>query len=377
MTAVRFLHTSDWQLGMKRVFLEGDAQTLFSEARLDAVRRIGALASDQDCAFAVVCGDVFESNRLEKDVIRKALDAMGTIPVPLYLLPGNHDPIDAASIYRSRVFLEHQPKNVVVLEEPGPREVAPGVELVAAPWPTKSPSEDLVAAAVEGLTPSLLRIVVGHGAVDTANLDAHDPALIHLADLDAALGAGVIHYVALGDRHSLTSVGDSGRVWYAGTPEPTAFDEIDPGKVLVVELDNDHIAVDPHIVGTWRFLLAEHSLDGPGALEDFKAWLTQVDSRRRTVLRLRLKGTLTLRERAELDEALDGARDVFAALEVDEDGSDLALVPDATDAGDLDLTGFARTTLQNLQERARGGGTEAQDAQGALRLLYRLAREAE
>jgi hypothetical protein len=27
---------------MKRVFLEGDAQTLFSDARLDAVRRIGA-----------------------------------------------------------------------------------------------------------------------------------------------------------------------------------------------------------------------------------------------------------------------------------------------------------------------------------------------
>ena len=91
------------------MFLEGDAQTLFSEARLDAVRRIGALARDQGCAFAVVCGDVFESNRLEKDVIRKALDAMGAIPVPLYLLPGNHDPIDAASIYRSRVFLEHQP----------------------------------------------------------------------------------------------------------------------------------------------------------------------------------------------------------------------------------------------------------------------------
>jgi hypothetical protein len=64
VTAVRFLHTSDWQLGMKRVFLEGDAQTLFSEARLDAVRRIGALTRDQDCAFAVVCGDVFESNRL-------------------------------------------------------------------------------------------------------------------------------------------------------------------------------------------------------------------------------------------------------------------------------------------------------------------------
>ena len=36
MTAVRFPHTSDWQLGMTRHFLEGEAQARYSAARIDA-----------------------------------------------------------------------------------------------------------------------------------------------------------------------------------------------------------------------------------------------------------------------------------------------------------------------------------------------------
>ena len=40
MTAVRFLHTSDWQLGMTRHFLEGEAQARYSAARIDAIRHL-------------------------------------------------------------------------------------------------------------------------------------------------------------------------------------------------------------------------------------------------------------------------------------------------------------------------------------------------
>ena len=53
-----------------------------------------------------------------------------------------------------------------------------------------------------------------------------------------------MHYVALGDKHSRTEVGSTGRVWYSGSPEVTNYDDIepDPGHVLVVDVDED----DPH-----------------------------------------------------------------------------------------------------------------------------------
>ena len=42
---MRFLHTADWQLGMTRHFLAGDAQPRYSAARRDAVAGLGALAA--------------------------------------------------------------------------------------------------------------------------------------------------------------------------------------------------------------------------------------------------------------------------------------------------------------------------------------------
>ena len=41
---MRFVHTADWQLGMTRYFLNGEAQPRYSAARRDAVAGLGALA---------------------------------------------------------------------------------------------------------------------------------------------------------------------------------------------------------------------------------------------------------------------------------------------------------------------------------------------
>ncbi len=51
---VRFLHTGDWQLGMTRRFLPAEAQARYTQDRLDAVERLGRLASEENCRFRVV-----------------------------------------------------------------------------------------------------------------------------------------------------------------------------------------------------------------------------------------------------------------------------------------------------------------------------------
>ena len=50
----------------------------------------------------------------------------------MYLLPGNHDTADPASVYRSRAFIDGQPANVTVLTDSAVR-VREGIELVPAP----------------------------------------------------------------------------------------------------------------------------------------------------------------------------------------------------------------------------------------------------
>src|SRR6201988_711712 len=144
---MRFLHTADWQLGMTRHFLAGDAQLRYSAAGRDAVAGLAALATEVGAEFVVVAGDVFEHNQLAPQVISQSLEAMRAIGVPVYLLPGNHDPLDASSVYTSALFMTECPDNVTVLDRPGVHEVRQGVQLVAAPWTSKAPTTDLVARA--------------------------------------------------------------------------------------------------------------------------------------------------------------------------------------------------------------------------------------
>jgi len=374
---VRFIHTSDWQLGMTRHFLAGEAQEHFAEARLDAVREIARLANDEHCGFVVVCGDVFESNQVDRRMVARAVDALRGFNVPVYLLPGNHDPINAASVYRSPAFTAHCPPNIVVLEEAGARRV-PGmdVEVVAAPWDSKAPLEDLAARACAGLEAddSVLRVLVAHGAVDVSNPDPDNPNLIHLAALEQALRSGLVQYAALGDRHSVTEVGTTGRVWYAGSPLATGYGEAEPNRVLLVELERGSAEVSRRPIGTWQFVAQRFDVNHRSEVEAVAEWLAALPEKSSTIVKLTFVGTLSLAEKARLDEILEHYTDLFADLEVGDRHGDLAVRPDDEDLRDLGLAGFAAAALEELRAQAAAAGPEAATAQDALSLLYRLVR---
>ena len=376
---VRFVHTADWQLGMTRHFLGDDAQARFSAARLDVIERIGRLAVEEACEFAVVCGDVFESNQVQRQVLVRALEKMAATPqVTFFLLPGNHDPLDASSIFRSSIFAEHRPDNVRVLQTSDPVQAVPGVELVAAPWLNKHPVSDLVGDACEGLAAtSAIRIVVGHGAVDSMSPDPDDPRLIALGPLEDSIRSGLVHYVALGDRHSTTDVGATGRVWYAGAPEPTDYDEVDPGNVLVVDVDIDRkegIEVAPRRLGTWNFVRREWELSADADINELEGWLEQINDKGRTIVKLSIVGEVSVAQKARLNSVLDHSADLLAALETWERRSDLAVIPDDADLDHFGLAGFAHEALLDLSEQAEDSsdGQRAADARDALALLYRL-----
>lgn len=375
---VRFVHTADWQLGMTRHFLAGESQARFAQARVDAVAAIAEVVRAERCAFVVVCGDVFESNSVSRPVLARALDAMAAVPAPVLLLPGNHDPLGAASVYASPTFARHRPPNVVVLDGRGRVAVAPGVEVVGAPWRSKRPLEDLVARACEELAPdpATVRVVAGHGAIDALDPSGDNAAQVRLAAAEAALADGRAHYVALGDRHSATAVGTTGRVRYSGAPEPTDYDEVASGRVLVVDLEPGSCAVREVPVGRWRFVAQEWRLDAEADVEALEAWLAALPDKARTIAKLSLVGTVSLAAKARLDAVLERAGELLGALETWERRSDLAVLPDGADLSDLGLAGFAEATVASLRDRAASdpAGPGSVVAQDALALLYRLAR---
>lgn len=410
---VRFLHTADWQIGMTRRHLGEEAQARFAAARIDAIRRIGDLAREEACEFVVVCGDVFETNQVSRQTIGRALEALASVPVPVYLLPGNHDPLDPLTVYRSPQFVRGCPATVRVLDSTEPVDVSKQVQLIPAPWTGKHPDRDLVGAAVASALDGIgmptagsagpLRIVVGHGAVDDLDPDRANRAAIALAPLEQELASGRLHYVALGDRHSRTSVGDSGAVWYSGAPEATDHRETQPGDVLVVDLEAGRApVVTHHRVGTWAFRTIRWELSGGADVQALAAELAALPDKDRTVVRLALRGVLDIGAHAALTDLLEEQGAVFAALYQWERHTSLGISAGAGALAELQLGGFLGAAAEEMEQLAiapadaepegaldddpveadpldwefvADTAPDAQSAADALTLLYRLARE--
>lgn len=378
----RFLHSSDWQLGMTRHFLSPEAQARFTQDRIDAIRRIGEIAAGTSARFVVVAGDVFESNQVAPQTVVRALDALGSIPVPVFLLPANHDPLDSASVYRSASFRNKKPGNVVVVESSDPLPVpgADGVEVIGLPWHGKRQLVDRVAAAVEGLqpaAPAAVRVLLGHGVVDELSPDPDAPDVISLEVAEKAIRDGRIQYLALGDRHSATNVGSTGAIWYSGTHVVTDFRDTNPGKVLLVEVSGDRrVEVQERDVdeaSPWRFVDRTFELHEPADVDAVHAALAGQADKARTVLRLALTGQLGVAAKAKLDATVEEFEQHFASLREWERHTDLVVVPDEMDESALELGGYAREAWAELAAAARGQGDDAAKAADALSLFYRLA----
>lgn len=386
---VTFIHTSDWQLGMTRWFLEADgsdAQARYSEDRLASIDKIGELAKSHNAEFIVVAGDVFESNTLPAQPFRRALDRIKNLPVPVYLLPGNHDAFDASSIYRRSEFEELANHGVTILTDSTPITVRSGVEIVGAPLRSKYVEDDPLASVLRELPPTDgVRIVVGHGQVE--GFGNETAGLINLSEVDRAIDEDLIHYVAMGDTHSTRQLDARGYMWFSGTPETTDFiephggGESDSGNVLIVDVEKN---VPPKVkkirTGQWDFIAKAADCIDFGDVEAFLADLESVQNKTKTCIKYSITGTVTISEMAQFENQLANLATRFGALFKRKSGKTLTSVADIKDVEALGLSGYPYVAAKNLAEQSQGTNpdgsiaTEAEQtiAADALRLLARI-----
>ena len=375
---VRFLHTSDWQLGMTRHFFSEGAQERYNQARFDAVRALGQVAKKENCQFVVVCGDVFESNQVDRKSVARALEAFREVPVPVYILPGNHDPLNEASVYFSNAFVQGKPANVTVVTDATPIQIGEDIQLVGCPWLSKrmvlNPFDD----AIRSLEPALgfTRIVLAHGIVDLFTPKRDDPGVIVVANLEQMINDKKASFIALGDRHSVTKVGISNRVWYSGTPEVTDFGEDKSGYVNVIELERDNVITKPVQVGQWKFIDKDRiDINSSEDIETLRKMVENLDQKERTVIKLNLIGSISLSQELILRQTVDTISEVFASFQLKDDG--LLILPDDSDFSGLGFSGFAAATIERLREKTTGEGLENMVARDALMLVVRLKAGAE
>jgi len=370
--AFRLLHTADWHLGKPFPSFDEEAQKKLRHARLDVINEIFAAAT-RSLVDAVICaGDLFDNPDPGHTWWRALLEILAKQPAnfpPVFFLPGNHDPLLAESVWApGHAFRMNLPPFVRVVDrEDFSEEIKPGLVVYAVPCMSKAGAGD----PVEKIPPRAagdesVRVGLVHGQTfDLPNCEMNFPIRA-----DGARVRG-LDYLAIGDTHGYRIVQDNPPVVYPGAPEPTSFDEVDPGHVVLVCLSRTRgrPLLRKLPVARWRW--REETIRDLPAL---RALATE--DLRFTVLRLAFDLDIDLRERDEVQQILDdlGGTDAKRAragvIDVDVAGIRLRITSLAG-AFPPNLPPVLQTAINNLQGLA--GSTEPTTARHARIALYKLS----
>lgn len=375
---LKILHTADWHLGLRFGRFDREVQPKLTRARLEVIDRI-LLTAERHGVNAVLCaGDLFDEPCPAQDWwenLAKCFQKRRWGPErPVFLLPGNHDPLRADSVWCREQFRSMLPSFVHIVDRDDfQAPLANGAVLFAVPC-TSTSGQDDPTHKIPMREPDDLRIRIGmvHGSTfDVEGCQTNFPI-----DADAALNRG-LDYLAIGDTHGFRFVPEHRRqppTIYSGTPEPTKFDEKDPGNVAVVFFDKQRRAtVRKERVASWTW--EEATVESMEALRDL-ARRPDLDKR---VLRLRVAMRVSAPDYAEVERLLDelkggeAVRGRVGVLEVDRD--ELALDTSTFETFCVDLPEVLSATVATLTEKLNDPVVRPA-AERALYHLYRMSRRA-
>jgi DNA repair exonuclease SbcCD nuclease subunit len=378
---VKFIHSSDLQIGKAFGLFPSETATLLQDARQSAVRSLGEAAVEAGASAVLIAGDLYEKQQMSQSTIARAIETMRAFEdVQWHLMPGNHDHYREGGLW-DRIARVQLPKNVTLHTNAGATHIAEddGVPVYLLPAPLRyiSSADDLSAYMDCEATPEgAIRIGVAHGSVQGFGSEGEASNYVAPNRADTA----GLSYLAMGDWHRQMKIND--RCWYSGTPEPDRF-KLQPnaatslcngGAALLVEITAARMVpvVRPVATGRYKWHSVEKTLVDDMQIELFEQELRALDKELDTVvLNLRVRGALSLTGRKAFeDRIVQSLGAALRALQFDETG--LVLSPTDRDLDEIDRAGFIRVAADRLKGLAdsKTDSRQAQLAGLALKRLY-------
>lgn len=282
---MKFLHTADWQVGMRAAHL-GEKGERVRHARLESGRRVVEEARREKVDFIVVAGDTFENNGVERIKVREVARILGSAGCPVLVIPGNHDPWTAGSVWEDANWAESP--SVRILKQPSPVECAGAIVFPCPVLAGDSKQDPTAWVEARG---DQIAIGIAHGSVENAGYEQALPV-----PRDAAAKRG-LDYLALGHFHSKALYADAGgalRMAYSGTHEQTKFGEHGSGNVLVVEIAGRGAAPQIRTIrtGSLDWVSNQRRIENAGEIAALVSELELLPCPERTLVECVLSGTL-------------------------------------------------------------------------------------
>jgi DNA repair exonuclease SbcCD nuclease subunit len=403
---IRFLHAADLHLGMRITRFEESACNRIGEARFEAIEELRLTAAQHQVDFLLIAGDVFDDYSVSRTIAERAFTLFEgkAIPCPVYIIPGNHDPLIPGGVWDRDPWLREQPtKHIQLLREPNPFMV-PGAPVMIFPCPLKSRNSIAdptawIAHYPREIGDRTIRIGLAHGSLNMLpNLPLDD----HLIRTDAAEHYG-LDYLALGHWHKpllRASTDGAKRIAYSGTHEPMRFPGRgaglstgwssfsadgdaerfqDEGRGTALLVTIDEAKAPPQIetieVGRLRWAAEDREVM-PQDLGEIISAYAERDNRELTLLRLSVSGVLDPENHVRIDTVL---REIVcnrycpgSSLHTE----DVLVEPAPEQLSRIVGDGVLSRVLGRLREDVQSTDESAKSvAEHALKLLYRISWE--
>ncbi|WP_339159290.1 DNA repair exonuclease [Paenibacillus sp. FSL W8-0186] len=265
MIPFRFIHAADLHLDSPFAGMTGIPDVLrrhLQESTFAALDHLVELAITEQADFLVVSGDVYDASdsSLRAQLrLREAWDRLGHHGIPVYVIHGNHDPLNAG-----RLRLAH-PEHVTVfgpvVESVTARRRSDGQPVAVVSgisYPTAAVTENTALQFRKDPASDLFHIGLLHANVDgQEGHDAYSPC--SLRDLQQS----GYDYWALGHIHKRQILHKSPWIVYPGNLQGRSMKETGPKGCYLVNVDEHGGAkLSFRALDHVRWLEAELSIDG-------------------------------------------------------------------------------------------------------------------
>jgi len=321
--ALTFIQTGDLHLGTS--FAAAGLGPETARQRRSDLRRclelIARQVADQKAQLLLIAGDLFDHRHASRPLAREASEILaGLHPVPVFIAPGNHDPVVPDSPYLTHAW----PGNVHVFTEETPSSVSLpdlGVTVSGLGWRRHEVPRSPLGRFTCPKDGNLQLLVVH------ADLDPPAGRSPYLPLTTAELARVGADYVALGHIHRHATIADrdpaggAGRVLaaYAGSPEPLDFSETGIHGIIRGRLEAGRAEVTLLPLATRAYHRCRVVLDGEDDARAIAAVIREQvrdGDRSRDLYRVELQGQLAAEATLDLEDVYSELTGEFYCLDL-------------------------------------------------------------
>ena len=255
---LKFIHAADFHLDSPFSGLTAEGAVQRRREQRQLLERLTALTAERGADLVLLSGDLLDGTAVYRETAAALTAALGAMPCPVVIAPGNHDFYGPDSVYAAISW----PDNVRLFT---------GGEMEAVPLPQlgctvygrafRAAHEERSPLAGFRAEGEGLKLGVLHGEVGTAG--GYAPMT------EEEIAASGLDYLALGHIHRYSGLKRAGNTFWAypGCPEGRGFDETGDKGVLYGRLEPGSCRVEfvPLCARRYRELTADVTAADPAA----------------------------------------------------------------------------------------------------------------